>query len=98
MRWKWRLQQRCLSLPELHPLLRRQIFLVTGLHAKRVVPRIDISRGAHDTEVRGRMRVGEQALPGVALTVLGSPDLGIGEKESLVTSEAVELWCGLATK
>src|SRR6185437_5004886 len=90
-------QPRALKLPDLHPILRRQVQLVARLHLERGIPRVEVAHG-FGSELRRRVTVGGKALAQGRVAHLRTPGLAEGEEEALVATEAVDHRRGLAVE
>src|SRR5579875_3384646 len=70
------------ALPDLHPLIGREVQLLARRHVERGVPRIEVAHG-FCAEVRGRVHVGGQLLAQRGVAGLVAPRLSEREEETL---------------
>lgn len=79
------------ELPDTHAGVRIQPHGVALSDVERIIEEIHIAGDAVGAEFGRRMRVDLQVLLGQFVTVLGTPDGGVAQEETLQTSEAVHL-------
>src|SRR6185369_2757463 len=77
-------------LPDVDPLLGRQIEFVAGLHVERFVPGVDVPDDAVDPIFVGAVRVGQNLLTLGIFTILALPRLSVSKEEALVAGQAVD--------
>src|SRR5262249_13136531 len=78
------------ALPDVSPLLRRQIEFIARLHFEGGVPGIDVALGVLASNHVGGMFVGEDAIGDTLAADESAPDLRPGHEEALVAGEAVD--------
>ena len=83
-------------LPELQALALGQVHLVAGLHAKGVVPHVDMRERAVDAPLSEGMGIALRAAANLLLSDVGSPYARVGDEEALLGSESKELLLLLA--
>src|SRR5215472_6420471 len=83
------------KLPDADTVLGAEVQLLTGLHAKRRIPRIEVAHGIAAIAVR-RVRVGHDLLTKHGLAFFLRPALPEGNQKLLVATEAVLGSSGLA--
>src|SRR5206468_8605068 len=77
------------SLPDTHAIRRGQIQLLSSLHAKARIPRVHVADDVRAL-LRRRMRIGQQTLPKIGLTIIAPPNLRPAEIEALVGAHAID--------
>src|SRR5580700_6441077 len=81
--------------PDVHPVLRGKIELVSGLHIECRVPCVEVAHGVYP-ELSGGVVVGHHLLPERSLSRLRCPGLCEAEEEMPVAGEAALDGSGLA--
>src|SRR4029079_3676604 len=76
--------------PDVHPLLRRKVELVPGLHVERLVPGVEIADDSIHPILLRTVRVAQQLVAQGALARFPLPGLRISDQEALVAGEAVD--------
>src|SRR5574343_753666 len=76
--------------PDSHPLFRRNIHLVTGLHAESFIEARLIDQRAIGTELARRMGIGLDQHDLLLVAYLGTPDLRKAHVEALVARQTVD--------
>src|SRR5262249_36329111 len=85
----------CLELPDSGALLGRNEHFIFRLHFERVIPRINISRGANHTKLSRRMRITHNLFVNVVIGSLAPPRLRPAEKYALLSAVPVQYRRGL---
>src|SRR5690348_16999625 len=75
--------------PDLHALLRREEERIGWRGRERCVPGVEVANHRR-AELRGTMRIGDQAIGELALAIEPPPDLRPAEEEALIAREAVQ--------
>ena len=78
-------------LPELQTLVLGQVHLVAGLHAKGVIPHVDMRERAVDAPLSEGMGIALRAAANLLLSDVGSPYARVGDEEALLRGESEEL-------
>src|SRR5262249_54105562 len=76
--------------PDPYPLLRRQIQLIAGLHIESRVPGVEVANRPVHTIFRWAVGVAHDECTQLLIAIQGAPDLGPGQKESLLAGEAIQ--------
>src|SRR5580765_4419894 len=78
------------ALPEVHARPRREVILLSRLHAHRVVPRIQIAHRSDNAEFRGAVRIGQYPLSRGLFPRFVAPALCIAQEQPLIAGKTVQ--------
>src|SRR5690348_1505330 len=78
------------NLPDVDPLIGRQVQLVARLDVECLVPGVDVPNDAVDPILARAVLVRDDLLPLSVLAILLLPRLGVSDEEALVAGQAVD--------